>query len=42
MNSSVIGGQKMKSVLLLTIYTKSDQEDIDVNEILGILAEFDE
>lgn len=28
------------SVLLLTIYAKSDREDISVNEILDILAEF--
>ncbi|WP_293126657.1 type II toxin-antitoxin system RelE/ParE family toxin [Microcoleus sp. bin38.metabat.b11b12b14.051] len=29
------------SVLLLTIYAKSDQEDISPNEIRSILAEFD-
>ena len=29
------------SVLLLTIYSKSDQEDISPNEIRSILAEFD-
>jgi mRNA-degrading endonuclease RelE of RelBE toxin-antitoxin system len=29
------------SVLLLTIYSKSDQEDISYNEIRSILAEFD-
>jgi mRNA-degrading endonuclease RelE of RelBE toxin-antitoxin system len=28
------------SVLLLTIYSKSDQEDIDAKEVLGILDEF--
>jgi len=30
------------SVLLLTIYSKSDREDISPNEIRSILAEFDE
>ncbi|NEP13174.1 MAG: type II toxin-antitoxin system RelE/ParE family toxin [Symploca sp. SIO2C1] len=30
------------SVLLLTIYSKSDREDISPNEIGGILAEFNE
>ncbi|MDB9510647.1 type II toxin-antitoxin system RelE/ParE family toxin [Kamptonema animale CS-326] len=29
------------SVLLLTIYSKSDREDISPNEIFSILAEFD-
>jgi mRNA-degrading endonuclease RelE of RelBE toxin-antitoxin system len=29
------------SILLLTIYSKSDQEDIAVNEILDIVANFD-
>ncbi len=29
------------SVLLLTIYSKSDREDIGVNEIQDILSEFD-
>lgn len=29
------------SVLLLTIYSKSDQEDISFNEIRSILVEFD-
>jgi mRNA-degrading endonuclease RelE of RelBE toxin-antitoxin system len=28
------------SILLLTIYSKSDREDIGVNEIISILAEF--
>jgi len=28
------------SILLLTIYSKSDREDIGVNEIIGILADF--
>ncbi|HLO87072.1 MAG TPA: type II toxin-antitoxin system RelE/ParE family toxin [Nostocaceae cyanobacterium] len=28
------------SVLLLTIYSKSDREDIEVQEIISILAEF--
>ena len=28
------------SILLLTIYFKSDREDIGVNEIRGILADF--
>ncbi|WP_335218681.1 hypothetical protein [Nostoc sp.] len=29
------------SILLLTIYSKSDREDIGVNEIREILADFD-
>ncbi|BAZ77337.1 hypothetical protein NIES50_59660 [Aulosira laxa NIES-50] len=29
------------SILLLTIYSKSDQEDIAANEIRNILADFD-
>jgi len=29
------------SILLLTIYSKSDREDIGVNEIRDILADFD-
>jgi mRNA-degrading endonuclease RelE of RelBE toxin-antitoxin system len=28
------------SILLLTIYSKSDQEDVDTNEILDIVADF--
>jgi mRNA-degrading endonuclease RelE of RelBE toxin-antitoxin system len=30
------------SVLLLTIYSKSDRTDISINEIRSIIAEFDE
>lgn len=34
--------ESANSVLLLTIYSKSDREDISPNEIRGILAEFDQ
>lgn len=33
--------ESQASVLLLTIYSKSDREDISPNEIRSILAEFD-
>lgn len=32
--------ESANSVLLLTIYSKSDQEDINPNEIRSILSEF--
>ncbi|MEH2275152.1 MAG: hypothetical protein V7K40_10285 [Nostoc sp.] len=32
--------ESLTSILLLTIYSKFDREDIGVNEIRGILADF--
>lgn len=34
--------ESANSVLLLTIYSKSDREDISPNEIRSILAEFEQ
>ncbi|WP_322745523.1 hypothetical protein [Plectonema radiosum] len=33
--------ESLTSILLLTIYSKSDREDITANEIIDILANFD-